>query len=274
MDMGREYQLPVIPRRGLRVERIAIVLTVYAALGVACAISFAFLRSTVAGTFTWPMPYIFGYGPPSDAGTVWSWNWSASFGWHACQTNVVDAAAPRQGITPTGPLGWYEGPAPWWSIAAEQQSPPAAWPVMTAPGFNAVVEQAFGWPFPCASYREHQVTRAPTTSEIATLGLKADDTLVDQTLLLGTHRFAGALTSFGVYDGIWPTRILWRGLVANSLTLGMILALPHALYVIAGALRVAIRRRAGRCPWCGYHRSGLAADTRCPECGEFEPRPR
>ena len=246
----------------------------YMALGAVCALSFAFIRSAFAQSFDWPMPYTFGYGPTSREGTVWYWNSSASFGWHMCRSNVVDAAALRQIITPTGPLGWYEGPAPWWSIAAEQPSPPAAWPAMTSPGFNAIVEQAFGWPFVCASFREHQVTRGPTASENAALGLRAEQLLVDQTLLLGTHRFAGALTSFGVYDGIWPTRILWRGLVANSLTLGMIFAVLHALFVIAGAARVAVRRRAGKCPWCGYDRGGLAADAKCPECGDVEPRSR
>jgi rubrerythrin len=45
-----------------------------------------------------------------------------------------------------------------------------------------------------------------------------------------------------------------------------------ALFVLAKAgVRSAVARIRGdrtRCPSCGYARTGLSADARCPECGQ------
>ena len=260
-------------RKRLRTGRLFAFLFAYATLGAACAISIAFLRSCFAKTHDWPMPYIFGYGPSSTDGTVWYWTHSKRLGWHVCRSDVVDAAAPRQIITPMGPVGWYEGPSPWWAIAAEQPVPPTGWRPAVGTGIHAVIDVAFGWPLPCASYREHQVSRVPAAAEIAALGLRSDGTqYVQQTLILGSHRFAGFLTHFGVSDGYWPTNILWRGLAANTAAIGAMLALPHLGLIGFRLFRSRSRRRSGKCPWCGYARRGLASDQRCPECGGVEPQ--
>lgn len=255
-----------------RIWRLFTIISAYAALGSACALSFAFLRSAFATTFKWPTPYTFGYGPTSAQGTVWMWGSSSTFGWHVCRADVNDAAAPRQIVTPMGPVGWHVGPAPWWSIASEQPVPPSDWKPATATGINVILDHAFGWPWPCARYREHQLSRVPTAAEDAAMGLKSDGTqYMQQTLLLGSHRFAGFLTNFGIYDGYWPTNILWRGLAANTAAIGTMLALPHLGLITFRIYRSHRRRRSGKCPWCGYSRQGLAPDQRCPECGGAEP---
>ena len=66
-----------------------------------------------------------------------------------------------------------------------------------------------------------------------------------------------------------PWRPLWLPLLGNALVLGMPLV---ALFVLAKAgVRSAVARIRGdrtRCPSCGYARTGLSADARCPECGQ------
>lgn len=258
-----------------RVKYFLIMFAVYAVLGAACSLCFAFLRSAFIVGFDWPMPYTFGYGKSQAGGAVWHWNRSTSLGMHACSTYVIDAAAPRMIISSTGPIGWYEGPAPWWSIAVEQPFPDPQWlaqPVgsSTSPG-TSVLDTAFGWPFPCMSYRILNTGRRQTTIEIASFGSDPDTLIIDQTLILGSYRFSGIWKSLGLYDGFWPTHILWRGLAANSLALGLILALPQACFFIVRERRAAVRRRAIKCPWCGYNRTGLLHRSPCPECGGVEP---
>jgi hypothetical protein len=59
----------------------------------------------------------------------------------------------------------------------------------------------------------------------------------------------------GGYYVVFP---VWILLVAGSLLVGPLWWRDH----------LAVRfRRGGRCPQCGYARRGLAAETKCPECG-------
>lgn len=63
-----------------------------------------------------------------------------------------------------------------------------------------------------------------------------------------------------------PWRPLWLGLFANAIILGVpLVAVP--MLAVAGIRALRARLRGGRCPACGYLRTGLAADARCPECG-------
>lgn len=56
--------------------------------------------------------------------------------------------------------------------------------------------------------------------------------------------------------------------IANTL---LYAAIPLGLWLGIGPLRRRRRRRAGRCPRCGYDRAGLAAGAVCPECGHATP---
>lgn len=63
-----------------------------------------------------------------------------------------------------------------------------------------------------------------------------------------------------------PTRAMWPGLLGNTLVYGLVPALPLIAWPLT---REAWRRRAGRCPACGYDLRG-AASRPCPECGASE----
>ncbi len=73
----------------------------------------------------------------------------------------------------------------------------------------------------------------------------------------------GGIVGFGL-DHIIPTRIIWRGLVGNTIFYGVIV---WCVLALIGWCRRAIRRRRGRCEWCAYSLRGLENAERCPECG-------
>ncbi len=71
-----------------------------------------------------------------------------------------------------------------------------------------------------------------------------------------------------------PLHPIWRGIIVNSLFYA---AFWTSLFVGIGAIRRALRRRAGRCTRCAYDLSGLRSGTLCPECGAargVHPTPR
>jgi hypothetical protein len=89
--------------------------------------------------------------------------------------------------------------------------------------------------------------------------------------LYGVYR-STSLDSFGNgHSGFWPTRILWPGFLLNTLFWSCVIASPFWLRRGFVAWRSARRRRAGRCPICGYARGGINPQHPCPECGKSDP---
>lgn len=103
-----------------------------------------------------------------------------------------------------------------------------------------------GWPWPClegASWFLMRATSPPSSPE-----------LVDQRLIP---------VDLGSGNRFIPTRPILAGLILDSIVMAAILG---TIRVVPSAMRGArslLRRRAGRCPTCGY--PGFA--VRCPECG-------
>ena len=60
----------------------------------------------------------------------------------------------------------------------------------------------------------------------------------------------------------FPTKLLWPGLIADTLFYALLFA---GLHQLAGWRRRTRRRRRGRCAACGYDLTGI--DGVCPECG-------
>lgn len=174
---------------------------------------------------------------------------------------MVDAAAPRLIVTPQGPTNWSEGGRPWWSVAADERVPPRE----RAVG-HFILDYAFGWPLPCASERRLMVLREVSAEEVARWNYGPGTIVTDETILLGTQRYGGRSA------GVWPTHVLWRGLAANAVVMGLILAVPQlCLRGIHGWIGARRRRRYLKCRWCRYDRSGIGERTPCPECGGLEP---
>ncbi|MCK4872189.1 MAG: hypothetical protein KAS72_05655 [Phycisphaerales bacterium] len=60
-----------------------------------------------------------------------------------------------------------------------------------------------------------------------------------------------------------PLRPIWTGFAVNTLLYAMLFAVPLCVLT---TVRQMMRRRAGRCPRCGYHLRG-DFHRGCPECG-------
>ena len=61
-----------------------------------------------------------------------------------------------------------------------------------------------------------------------------------------------------------PTRPIAVGFMGDVL----VYSIPAMLLIsAASAARQVMRSRTGRCPSCNYDRRGLAAESKCPECG-------
>jgi hypothetical protein len=84
------------------------------------------------------------------------------------------------------------------------------------------------------------------------------DVVIAIILLLITLLCIGLVAIAGTAVGL-PSR--WILAIAAALLFCYPLALNWS------DMRVALRIRRGRCPACGYDRSGLANPSACPECG-------
>ncbi len=186
---------------------------------------------------------------------------------------------------------------PYWSAASnpEQDFPRAAI------GWNAFYEVEFGWPLPCLVSEDVEYPtdpKDPTSwtsvsvlhgaryerlkqNPIANLSWMAFPWLTVEgseqesvPAFIDTHTEDGVRTQTPTASFL-PTRVVWLGLLADSLIHGACLLMLWwsivglgigARYGIRFALRNSSRSRArrGACRACGHQLAGL---KRCPECG-------
>lgn len=95
-------------------------------------------------------------------------------------------------------------------------------------------------------------------------------------LWLKTSRFGQMIFNKWALPAI-PTRPIWIGATVNTL---LFASVWFATVTLTARARRALKkaRAAGRCEFCHYPRTGLAADAPCPECGkcpgrDSNPRP-
>lgn len=76
--------------------------------------------------------------------------------------------------------------------------------------------------------------------------------------------FNGFIPAANVVDRRWPIVPIPLGLAADAAFYGL-----FVWFALWGRHALTRRRRRARnqCPSCGYHRTGLAPDAACPECG-------
>lgn len=245
-------------RRRRRMRHVAVFIVLYMMLGMVSSVTF--LWAAVYSEWLDRSPSTkFGYSEVGPDNTVWFWQYYSRFGAYFCRTDIVSAAAPREAGPSHGPIGWRERRCPWWSVAAEENVPSPARMV----GYF-VVDYAFGWPVPCAGYRESGGMWNSAEAEIAPWKYRGA-VIVDENFSLRKRSASG-------HDVVWPTRVLWRGVVANVVLLALLWAAPHVCgWWVFHKWRAFARSRPLKCPWCGLDRTGLAEDAACSGCGGREP---
>lgn len=145
---------------------------------------------------------------------------------------------------------------PYW---VRSQDLVSSWLVDNEPAINDsntwqtywATETASGIPFRCLS------------SMVESDGVAGTTVVHDKGLVW----LVGMLDSTRLLDRGVPTRVLWRGMITNSLIWGTSFYLITAIYL---ALREHRRAASSRCSQCGYSLDGLASST-CPECGSPLP---
>ncbi|MBY0313017.1 MAG: hypothetical protein K2W85_13175 [Phycisphaerales bacterium] len=81
-----------------------------------------------------------------------------------------------------------------------------------------------------------------------------------------TRHGYGAISAarIGISDRFLPSRVLWHGLIANTVVFSV--AIGVLTIGLHNYLRWALRRK-GLCPHCGYDLSATQGGKPCPECG-------
>jgi hypothetical protein len=119
-----------------------------------------------------------------------------------------------------------------------------------------VAYQRSGWPLQCLECGYVSSNASARSAVIA--GFEAPEKIRSSTHAPGgwwnTPRFVPAL----------PLRPLLGPFVLDSLFYSVVL---FSLLAVPRVVRRYRRAWTGRCVRCGYDRSGLAADAKCPECG-------
>lgn len=112
---------------------------------------------------------------------------------------------------------------------------------------------AFGWPLRCLHAR---ASRLLTVSG-RELSSVAHGVLLDVPFLK---------TNFN-HDGLWPTHVLWMGLLGNVLFWSIVSMLPRLAWRRYKKVVANHRKEKGLCTACGYDRSATSNGSACPECG-------
>lgn len=149
------------------------------------------------------------------------------------------------------PVTFGSRPAAWWSRVNQHRH---------AESINAI-EIAWGIPLPVLSGGE---LRSYDQDQSKTGELEWGVRHIARRMTIQIERSDGNIRPIKLPDSFFPTRILWRGLIGNTIFYGVIV---WCVLTLVGWCRRAIRRRRGRCEWCAYSLRGLENAERCPECG-------
>lgn len=236
--------------------------TLFVGTAIVGGVGISYLPGVLMPLYWWSNGTLKGMGLVSFENEQFARRWSVSESWH---TTVVGAnpVPSNYQLYPNEKkwcqTGWT---VPSWSAALQPWQIESPADASHAPDFS-VVDVGVGFPFRSTAYRE--VRRVPGTP-----GHRDD---LDPQL-----SFNGTVLSAQLDRGtVWhqdhqklplATYVLWPGFLLNMLFWSIVIAAPWWLRAGFVSLRARRRRQAGRCPKCGYMRSGIAAEAPCPECGE------
>lgn len=183
-----------------------------------------------------------------EDGTKWAASiYQRPFVLHVDSQFWREEANPSPGSHPQG----AEKP-PSWTFAAEHHVMPDEFKLPHDSVF--VDDVGFGWPKPLLAYRVLWEADAASASY--------KPRVID-----------GVRIRFVWGHGetpIWPTRILWRGLLTDVLTMLPIAAVLVAIPVFLRRLRRSLRKEYRRCGNCGYAAIADKPEWICPECGSTQ----
>jgi len=177
------------------------------------------------------------------------WGWSANISSKPGQT-VARTWFSRKAFDPTQVVGAKDCPS--WIYGAEHLRAESAG-LGNLDSF-AVVDVGFGWPKPLVAYRTHWDVNSASKA-------------VRPRTIYGTQFRLGSGFS---ETPVWPTRILWSGLLFDLLVMVPMAALIVYSPSAVRAARRSPRREYQHCAACGYARFGETEEWTCPECGSFQ----
>lgn len=217
------------------------------AISFAGALLTAIIPSSMANTRQFAnlsITSIHGHTEFSPAGFAWNWTADYRLGSVVVNSRVIDRKFANN-VALQSPT---DESAPQWSIVKEKPAPPE----VSLPYGAPFVDAGFGWPLPCLAYRvDNSKPNQPSSS-------------------WGDRIIYGSpiqILPASMQSPIWPTRLLWRGLVVDAIAIFPIAFAVVFVPSLVRSRKAAERTSRGTCGSCGYPKSVLGGDWKCPECG-------
>ncbi|MCA9285385.1 MAG: hypothetical protein KDA22_09235 [Phycisphaerales bacterium] len=153
------------------------------------------------------------------------------------------------------------------------QNPPPDWAAVLSidlrEGYDDVLTLASGWPWRALALEQWSRWSPPPVTGVLPVPF-LDSALPAATAPTGSNGpYAYAMrhclaVTIGGHSVSLPLRPIWSGLVSDTV---LFAAIWFGAFAAVPFVRRRVRGWRGRCPVCGYSRTGRTDDARCPECG-------
>lgn len=242
------------------------------AIGVAMSMGVALLASALEEAWPfrmdWSGRFTFGESELKANGRAWRWTVMGSLARTTVNSEIEDESRKLKWKDMSYEEGLAsQGSAPSWSIPAEQPMPPVIRGEFDEM-MPSVTDDAFGFPWRCLARRlecyDIRFNKGMRGTPPVTAGMGR---VSGMPLLVSGIRIEIPVLGGVVNSGWWPTRVLWAGLLANSLLIATLWMLVLWTWRRLTWLKEEWRRRRGLCVECCYRLDGIAIGANCPECG-------
>ncbi len=183
-------------------------------------------------------------GGGDEMGNIYTARVTRSVGVRSLRGALISGRNVRCPSEPGAPQSeiWWKEVDDWWSVIQHGDFGRYVIDIFSTPS-----DTAYGWPLPA-------LANSPILAPDAQPPTSSSD--FDWTRLK-----AGGV--------VIPTRIVWRGLVANTLLFASTCFFPT---ITLRRLKTSLRARRGHCPHCAYDLNAHETKT-CPECGHAVASP-